>query len=65
MDQRQCRFDRLASQVIGGIEMGPLLVIMAVFLIALVVNNVLLMERCHQLEMRLRGDEYERWRNND
>ena len=26
--------------------MGPLLVIMAVFLIALVVNNVLLTERC-------------------
>ncbi|WP_438439865.1 hypothetical protein ABDK69_06445 [Limosilactobacillus fermentum] len=45
--------------------MGPLLVIMAVFLIALVVNNVLLTERCHQLEMRLRGDEYERWRNDD
>ncbi|MCZ2327115.1 hypothetical protein [Limosilactobacillus fermentum] len=45
--------------------MGPLLVIMAVFLIALVVNNVLLMERCHQLEMRLRGDEYKRWRNDD
>ena len=29
--------------------MGPLL-IMAIFLIALVVNNVLLTERCHRLE---------------
>ena len=58
MDQRQCRFDRLASQVIGGIEMGPLLVIMAVFLIALVVNNVLLTERCHRLEMKLRNEHY-------
>ncbi|WP_260233842.1 hypothetical protein [Limosilactobacillus fermentum] len=45
--------------------MGPLLVIMAVFLIALIVNNVELSEHCHQLEMRLRGDEYERWRNDD
>lgn len=38
--------------------MGPLLVIMAVFLIALVVNNVLLMERCHRLEMKLRNEHY-------
>lgn len=65
MDQRQCRFDWLASQVIGGIEMGPLLVIMAVFLIALIVNNVVLSEHCHQLEMQLRGDKYGRWRNDD
>ena len=38
--------------------MGPLLVIMAVFLIALVVNNVLLTERCHRLEMKLRHEHY-------
>ena len=38
--------------------MGPLLVIMAVFLIALVVNNVLLTERCHRLELRLRHEHY-------
>ncbi|MEK1472528.1 hypothetical protein HC002_08290 [Limosilactobacillus fermentum] len=45
--------------------MGLLLVIMAVFLIALIVNNVELSEHCHQLEMRLRGDEYERWHNDE
>ena len=45
--------------------MGPLLVIMVVFVIALIVNNVELSEHCHQLEMRLRGDEYERWRNDE
>lgn len=38
--------------------MGPLLVITAVFLIALVVNNVLLTERCHCLEMELRNEHY-------
>lgn len=65
MDQRQCRFDWLASQVIGGKSMAAVMVIMAVYSIELLVNNVLLTERCHQLEMRLRGDEYERWRNDD
>lgn len=38
--------------------MGPLLVIMAVFLIALVVNSVLLTERCHRLKMELRNEHY-------
>ena len=38
--------------------MGPLLVITAVFLIALAVNNVLLTERCHRLEMKLRNEHY-------
>lgn len=38
--------------------MRLLLVIMAVFLIALVVNNVLLTERCHRLEMKLRNEHY-------
>lgn len=42
----------------GVIQMGPLLVIMAVFLIALVVNNVLLTERCHRMEMKLRNEHY-------
>lgn len=45
--------------------MASVMVIMAVFLIALIVNNVVLSEHCHQLEIRLRGDEYERWRNDD
>ncbi len=45
--------------------MAAVMVIMAVYSIELLVNNVLLTERCHQLEMRLRGDEYERWRNDD
>ncbi|MEK1302060.1 hypothetical protein HCZ19_04030 [Limosilactobacillus fermentum] len=45
--------------------MASVMVIMAVFLIALIVNNVVLSEHCHQLEMRLRGDEYKRWRNDD
>lgn len=38
--------------------MGPLLVIMAVFLIALTVNNVVLSERCHRLEMKLCNEHY-------
>lgn len=38
--------------------MGPLLVIMAAFLIALAVNSVLLTERCHRLEMKLRKEHY-------
>ena len=45
--------------------MGILLVIMAVFVIALIVNNVELSEHCHQLEMRLWDAEYERRRNDD
>lgn len=45
--------------------MASVMVIMAVFLIALIVNNVVLSERCHQLEMQLRGDKYGRWRNDD
>lgn len=40
--------------------MEPLLVITAVFLIALAVNNVLLTERCHRLEMRLRNEYYKK-----
>ena len=40
--------------------MGPLLVITAVFLIALGVNNVLLTERCHHLEMKLRNEHYKK-----
>ena len=38
--------------------MGPLLVIIVIFLVALVVNNVLLTERCHHLEMKLRNEHY-------
>ena len=38
--------------------MAAVMVIMAVFLIALVVNNVLLTERCHRLELRLRNEHY-------
>ena len=45
--------------------MGLLLVIMAVFLIALVVNNVLLTEQCHRLEMKLRNERYREEFNND
>ncbi|MCC6110363.1 hypothetical protein HC019_01335 [Limosilactobacillus fermentum] len=45
--------------------MGLLLVIMAVFLIALVVNNVLLTEHCHRLELRLRHEHYREEFNND
>ena len=40
--------------------MGLLLVIMAVFLIALVVNNVLLTDRVHELEMKLRNEHYKK-----
>lgn len=40
--------------------MGPLLVIMAVFLIALAVNNVLLTDRVHELEMKLRHESYKK-----
>ncbi|WP_432226907.1 hypothetical protein [Limosilactobacillus fermentum] len=40
--------------------MGPLLVITAVFLIALAVNNVRLTERCHRLEMKLRNEHYKK-----
>ncbi|MEK1398619.1 hypothetical protein HCY90_00895 [Limosilactobacillus fermentum] len=45
--------------------MASVMVIMAVFLIALIVNNVVLSEHCHQLEMQLRGDKYGRWHNDD
>lgn len=45
--------------------MASVMVIVMVFLIALIVNNVELSEHCHQLEMRLRGDKYGRWRNDD
>ncbi|MEK1304096.1 hypothetical protein HCZ02_00895 [Limosilactobacillus fermentum] len=45
--------------------MASVMVIVVVFLIALIVNNVELSEHCHQLEMRLRGDKYGRWRNDD
>ena len=38
--------------------MGPLLVIMAALLIALTVNNVMLAERCHRLEMKLGKEHY-------
>ncbi|MEE6670003.1 hypothetical protein PS385_00450 [Limosilactobacillus fermentum] len=40
--------------------MGLLLVIMVVFLIALVVNNVLLTDRVHGLEMKLRNEHYKK-----
>ncbi|WP_165379704.1 hypothetical protein [Limosilactobacillus fermentum] len=45
--------------------MASVMAIVAVSLIALIVNNVELSEHCHQLEMRLRGDKYGRWRNDD
>ncbi|WP_167804134.1 hypothetical protein [Limosilactobacillus fermentum] len=45
--------------------MASVMVIVAVFLIALIVNNVVLSEHCHQLGMRLRDDKYGRWRNDD
>ena len=45
--------------------MASVMVIVVVFLIALIVNNVELSEHRHQLEMRLRGDKYGRWRNDD
>lgn len=45
--------------------MASVMAIVVVFLIALIVNNVELSEHCHQLEMRLRGDKYGRWRNDD
>ncbi|WCE95561.1 hypothetical protein [Limosilactobacillus fermentum] len=45
--------------------MASVMVLVVVFLIALIVNNVVLSKHCHQLEMRLRGDKYGRWRNND
>lgn len=38
--------------------MGPLLVMMSVFSIELVVNNVILAERCYRLEMKLRNEHY-------
>ncbi|MEK1416261.1 hypothetical protein HCZ92_01895 [Limosilactobacillus fermentum] len=45
--------------------MGLLMVIMAVFLIALVVNNILLTDRVHELEMKLRNEHYREEFNND
>ncbi|MGJ3775362.1 hypothetical protein ACLOBL_07335 [Limosilactobacillus fermentum] len=38
--------------------MGLLLIIMSVLSIDMVVNNVLLTERCHRLEMKLRNEHY-------
>ena len=43
--------------------MGLLLVIMAVLSIALVVSDVLLTERCHRLEMKLRNEHYKEARH--
>lgn len=37
---------------------GTLIVMMSVFSIELVVNNVLLAERCHRLEMKLRNEHH-------
>ena len=45
--------------------MGPLLIIMAVFLIALAIDNVSLTERCHRLELRLRHEHYMKKEHND
>ncbi|WP_167336643.1 hypothetical protein [Limosilactobacillus gorillae] len=39
--------------------MGPIIVILVVLLVALALNQLLLTERCHELEMRLRGEDYE------
>ncbi|MGU9954572.1 hypothetical protein ACQ5RO_02285 [Limosilactobacillus fermentum] len=38
--------------------MASVMVIMAVYSIELVFNNVLLTERCHRLEMKLRNEHY-------
>ncbi|WP_260239624.1 hypothetical protein [Limosilactobacillus fermentum] len=38
--------------------MTALAVILAVYSIELVFNNVLLTERCHRLEMKLRNEHY-------
>lgn len=38
--------------------MVSVMVIMAVYSIELVFNNVLLTERCHRLEMKLRNEHY-------
>lgn len=37
--------------------MGPLMVILVVFLIALIVNSYQLTERCHELESQLKAKE--------
>ena len=38
--------------------MAALVVILAAFLIAMIVDRVMLTERCHNLEMRLRHEHY-------
>ena len=40
--------------------MAALTVILAVFLIAMIVDRVLLSERVHKLEMRLRHEHYKK-----
>lgn len=40
--------------------MGALVVILAAFLIAMIVDRVLLSERVHKLEMRLRNENYKK-----
>lgn len=44
----------------GGDEMTALNVILAVFLVALIVDRVLLSERVHKLEMKLRNEHYKK-----
>lgn len=40
--------------------MATVMVIMAVYSIELLFNNVLLTERCHRLEMKLRNEHYKK-----
>lgn len=40
--------------------MAALTVILAVFLVALIVDRVLLSERVHKLEMKLRNEHYKK-----
>lgn len=42
----------------GGDEMTALAVVLMVFIIALVVDRVVLSERVHKLEMKLRNEHY-------
>lgn len=42
----------------GGDEMTALAVILAVFLVALIVDRIMLTDRVHELEMKLRNEHY-------
>lgn len=42
----------------GGDEMTALAVILAVFLVAMIVDRVMLTDRVHELEMKLRNEHY-------